>query len=132
MNEDNSQKKILIVEDDQFLRDFYQELLSSEGYQVEVAEDGEKGLNKVREGGWSLVLLDIMLPKKDGLQILTDLKSNPAQSPIGTIIVLTNLGNDAVVTKAFELGASGFLIKSAMNPDEVLTEIHGFLQKSAA
>lgn len=106
--EDKSSKKLLIVEDDQFLRDFYQELLSSEGYTVDVAEDGEKGWEKVHSGGWNLVLLDIMLPKKDGLQILTELKSQPAQSPNGPIIVLTNLGNDAVVTKAFQLGAAGF------------------------
>ena len=123
-------KKILIVEDDQFLRDFYQELLVSEGYIVDVAADGEIGLAKISHGGWNLVLLDIMLPKKDGLHILQDLKTKPPEKSNGPIVVLTNLGHDAVINQAFSLGASGYLIKSAMNPDQVLTEIHSFLSKS--
>lgn len=126
---DNSKIRILIVEDDQFLRDFYQELLASEGYMVDVAADGDIALNKIRSGGWNLVLLDIMLPKKDGLQILRDLKVQAPSMSNGPILVLTNLGHDTIINQAFELGASGYLIKSAMNPDEVLTEIHGFLQK---
>lgn len=121
--------KILIVEDDQFLRDFYQELLTSEGYTVDTAADGETALAKIRSGGWSLVMLDIMLPKKDGLQILQDIKAAPPQSPVGPIVVLTNLGHDTVINQAFGLGASGYLIKSALNPDQVLTEIHSFLAK---
>lgn len=128
---DNSKTKILIVEDDQFLRDFYQELLTSEGYTVDVASDGETALGKIKIGGWNLILLDIMLPKKDGLQILRDLKVQGPAQPNGPILVLTNLGHDTIINQAFELGASGYLIKSAMNPDEVLTEIHSFLQKGS-
>lgn len=123
-------KKILIVEDDQFLREFYQELLQGEGYQVEVAADGEVALAKLREGGYSLVLLDIMLPKKDGLQILRDLKVQPPQKNNGSIVILTNLGQDAIIKESFTLGAEGYLIKSALNPDEVLTEVKSYLNKS--
>lgn len=129
---DKSKTRILIVEDDQFLRDFYQELLSSEGYSVDVAADGEVALTKIRQGGWNLVLLDIMLPKKDGLNILRDLKVQGSAAPIGPIVVLTNLGNDAIINQAFSLGATGYLIKSALNPDEVLTEIHSYLQKASS
>lgn len=125
---DNSKIKILIVEDDQFLRDFYQELLAGEGYTVDTAEDGEIALAKIYQGGWNLIMLDIMLPKKDGLQILRELK-NRAASNNGPIIVLTNLGNDSIIKQAFELGATGYLIKSSVNPDEVLAEIHGILAK---
>ena len=123
-------QKILIVEDDQFLRDFYQELLTSEGYSVDVAADGEVALQKIVQGGWSLILLDIMLPKKDGLQILRDLKIQSVAQPNGPIVALTNLGHDAVIDQAFDLGANGYLIKSAMNPDEVLIEINSYLQKN--
>lgn len=126
---DNAKIKILIVEDDEFLRDFYQELLTSEGYTVDVAADGETALGKIRQGGWNLVLLDIMLPKKDGLQILRDLKVQGPVVPIGQIVCLTNLGNDTVINQCFSLGASGYLIKSALNPDQVLNEIHTFLQE---
>ena len=127
---DKTAKKILIIEDDQFLRDFYQELLIAEGYQVEVAPDGEIALAKLSQGGWDLVLLDIMLPKKDGLQILQDIKDRPPACAVGPIVVLTNLGHDTVINKAFVLGAGGYLIKSALNPDEVLKEVKSFLQKS--
>lgn len=126
---ENSGKKILLVEDDQFLRDFYQELLTSEGFIIDTAADGETALQKIRQGGWDLVLLDIMLPKKDGLHILQDLKVQGPSKSIGPIVVLTNLGHDTVINQAFTLGASGYLIKSALNPDQVLTEINSFLSK---
>ncbi|MBI2337594.1 response regulator [Candidatus Daviesbacteria bacterium] len=126
---DNSQKKILIVEDDQFLREFYQELLNGAGYFVDVAADGDIGLSKIQNNEYNLVLLDIMLPKKDGVQIMRDLKSNPPKSPNLAIVILTNLGQDLVIKECFELGAEGYLIKSALNPDQVLNEIKSYLQK---
>lgn len=127
---DNQQKKILIVEDDQFLREFYQELLTAEGYFVDVASDGEIALSKLRSNEYNLALLDLMLPKKDGVQILRDLKVNPPKSSQINIVVLTNLGQDAVIKECFNLGAEGYLIKSALNPDQVLTEVKSYLQKS--
>ncbi len=126
---DNSATKILIVEDDQFLREFYQELLQAEGYNIDAAADGEVGLQKILEGGFNLILLDIMLPKKDGIQILQDIKNRSAKK--GLIVVLTNLGQDSVIKQCFDLGADGYLIKSALNPDQVLTEIKSFLGKSS-
>lgn len=126
---ENKDKKILIVEDDQFLREFYQELLSTEGYQVDSAQDGQIALQKILQGGYNLVLLDIMLPKKDGVQILKDLKLQQSVKPNKAIVVLTNLGQDSIIKECFDLGANGYLIKSAMNPDQVLSEIHSYLQK---
>lgn len=121
--------KILIVEDDQFIREFYEDLLRGEGYSVETAVDGEIALAKIKQGGWNIIMLDIMLPKIDGLQILKDLKTNPPAVSNGSVIVLTNLGNNTIINQAFNLGATGYLIKSAMNPDEVLKEIKNFLPK---
>lgn len=120
--------KILIVEDDQFLREFYQELLTTEGYIIDTASDGEMALSKIYQGGWNLIMLDIMLPKKDGLQILRELNIKPASNN-GPILVLTNLGNDTIIKQTFDLGAVGYLVKSSMNPDEVLTEIRSILSK---
>mgnify|MGYP001588346746 CR=1 FL=1 len=127
---DNAGKKILIVEDDQFLREFYQELLQGEGFLVDVAADGEIALKKIQEDQFTLVLLDIMLPKKDGLQILRDLKIKPAANASVIIVALTNLGQDTVIKQAFELGAAGYLIKSALNPDQVLQEVKNYLRKA--
>lgn len=118
----------MVVEDDQFLREFYQELLTAEGYKVDVAPDGDTAFQKIHEGGYDLVLLDIMLPRKDGLQILRDIKEQGSKSPNKSIVMLTNLGQDMIIKQCFELGASGYLIKSSLNPDEVLTEINNHLK----
>lgn len=126
----DAKKKVLIVEDDQFLREFYQELLESEGMVVDTAGDGEEAVSKIHEGGYDLVLLDIMLPKKDGLQILKETKTTPPSNPNGPIVVLTNIGQDAIIKNCFEAGAAGYMIKSALNPDQVLQEIHNYLQIS--
>ncbi len=120
--------KILIVEDDQFLREFYQELLTEEGYFVDVAADGKVGLQKIQTQDYDLVLLDIMMPKKDGIAILTELKIKGVHSKNSKIVVLTNLGQDAIIKQCFDLGAQGYLVKSALNPDQVLSEIKSYLQ----
>lgn len=123
-------KKILVVEDDQFLREFYQELLTAEGYFVDMAAEGETAELKIQQNEYDLVLLDIMLPKKDGVQILRDLKIHPPKSPQVPIVVLTNLGQDTIIKECFSLGAAGYIIKSAMNPDQILTEIKSYLSKA--
>ncbi len=123
-------QRILVVEDDEFLRELYEELLKGESYDVTVAIDGEQGLNHMVEGGFELVLLDIMLPKMDGLEILRHLKDKPPKQPNGPVVLLTNLGQDSIIKEGFALGASGYLIKSAMNPDQVLSEVKVFLNKS--
>ncbi len=125
----NKPKRILIVEDDEFLRDFYNELLITEGYTVDTASDGQMGEDKIRLGSWDLIMLDIMLPKKDGLTILQDLKNEGGIKKFGNVIVLTNLGSDTVINQAFSLGAEGYLIKSSMDPEQVLNEIRSFLNK---
>jgi len=124
-------QKILVVEDDQFLRELYNELLTDEGYEVDLAEDGEIGLSKVQKGGYNLVLLDIMLPKLDGLEILRRIKDDPPVGPNGPVVLLTNLGQDSIIKEGFTLGASGYLIKSSMNPDQVLSEVKVFLSKGS-
>lgn len=122
--------KILVIEDDQFLRDLYTELLTGEGYNVQVGVNGEEGFAKISEGGYDLVLLDIMLPKIDGLEVLRRVKNQPPKVANGPIILLTNLGQDAIIKEAFALGATGYIIKSAMTPDQVLAEVKVFLKKS--
>lgn len=125
-------QRILVVEDDQFLRELYDELLKEEGYEVDLAPDGEDGLAKFQKGGYDLVLLDIMLPKIDGLEILRRVKNKPPEKPNGIVVLLTNLGQDSIIKEGFNLGASGYLIKSAMNPDQVLSEVKVFLSKAGA
>lgn len=103
----------------------------AEGYFVDVAADGEVGLTKVKSSHFDLVMLDLMLPKKDGVQILRDLKAGGGKPKNTAIVVLTNLGQDMVIKECFDLGADGYLIKSALNPDQVLTEVKSYLEKSS-
>lgn len=117
---------ILIVEDDKFLQDLYVELLTAENHQVDVADDGEVALEKLNHNQYDLVLLDIMLPKKDGLAVLKELPDD-RKKKVGQIVMLTNLGQEAVVQEGFTLGAVGHLVKSALAPDQVLTEVSRFL-----
>lgn len=128
----NDQKKILTVEDDQFLREFYQELLAAEGYLVDIASDGDMALQKITGNEYDLILLDIMLPKKDGVEILKELKTTPPKSANPLIVMLTNLGQDSIIKQCFDLGAHGYLIKSALNPDQVLAEIKSYLTKPSS
>ena len=125
-------QRILVIEDDQFLRDLYNELLREEGYEVELANDGEEGLSRMLKGGYDLVLLDIMLPKIDGLEIMRRVNKQKPEKPNGSIVLLTNLGQDSIIKEGFNLGANGYLIKSAMNPDQVLSEVKVFLTKGGA
>ena len=123
-------QKILVIEDDEFLRELYDELLKGEGYDVALAVDGEQGLAQISAGGFDLVLLDIMLPKMDGLEILRHVKAAPPKQKNGPVVLLTNLGQDSIIKEGFALGAAGYLIKSAMNPDQVLSEVKVFLNKN--
>lgn len=127
---DANTKKILIVEDDQFLREFYEELLLGEGFEIDSAPEGDSAAAKIYQGGYDLVLLDIMLPRRDGIQILQGNKTHPPLKTNGPIVVLTNIGQDAIIRQCFDLGASGYIIKSALNPDQVLQEIKNYLQIS--
>ena len=119
-------KKVCIIEDEVNLSEMYKILFEQEGYEVRCAFDGESGLKLIEEYKPDLVLLDIMLPKKDGLAVLKEL-SDDRKKKVGQIVMLTNLGQEAVVQEGFTLGAVGHLVKSALAPDQVLTEVSRFL-----
>lgn len=122
-------KKILVVEDDNFLREIYMEILEDAGFYVDSAVDGEEGYEKVRQGGWDLILLDIVLPKMDGLTIMRKIKTDASTKPSKALVFLTNLDNDVQIKEALELG-SGYLIKSQLTPDNLLKEISVYLELS--
>ncbi|TSC62578.1 MAG: response regulator receiver [Parcubacteria group bacterium Gr01-1014_48] len=115
--------KLLLVEDDPLMVRMYQRKLINDGYDVEVAVNGEDGLVKIRSFSPDLVLLDIMMPKVNGLQVLERVKSDPTISKI-PIIILTNLGGSQEdIERGLELGAVAYLVKSAYRPDEVVAKV---------
>lgn len=121
-----NQKKILLVEDEDFIRDLYVRQLSKEGFQIKSAPDGQTGLKMLQTESFDLLLLDIMLPGMNGLQLLREFKTKNPQSPMITIL-LTNLGQEAVIKEGFELGAQAYLIKASYTPDQVVQEVKNAL-----
>ncbi len=123
---DSKKEKILIIEDDFFIRELYNRQFVKDGYTVVTAEDGPDGLIKASQENPDLILLDIMLPKLNGLDLLRTLKSKPETKPI-PVILLTNLGQESVIKEGFEYGAESYLIKSAYTPSQIIEEIKNFL-----
>lgn len=119
--------RILVVEDDQALRDLYVLILKDAGFTVDEAADGEAALAAMQKGGYDLVLLDIVLPRMDGIKILEHLKVNPPAAPNKKIVVLSNLGQDETIGNAMALGSVGYLIKSDYTPDQIVLRIQEFL-----
>ena len=120
--------KILVVEDEPDLNKLYQELLLGEGYDVQSATDGKQALDILEQGGFDLVLLDIMLPSLDGLQILERLKDTPPAKPNKRIVLLTNLNQDEVIAQAVQLDVYGYIIKSDYTPEQFLEIIKKMLK----
>ena len=122
-------KKILIVEDDAFLRQIYSDTLQPEGYIVDVAVDGQDGLGKIKQGGYDLVLLDILMPKINGFDVMEMLKHDPEyKNNNKCIIFLTNLDNENDIKRALALG-NGYLIKSQLTPGDLVKEVKMYLEK---
>lgn len=118
--------KILLIEDDAFLAGMYVTKLNLEGFEVQTAGDGEKGFKMAQAEPPSLILLDIILPKMSGFDVLKDLKSDKKTKDI-PIILLTNLGQRDDVQKGLKLGAQDYLIKAHFMPSEVVEKIKKLL-----
>ncbi len=118
--------KILVVEDDELLREMYTDTLTAEGHQVEIAEDGELGYEKIKKGGWDLILLDIIMPKMSGLDLMQKLQGTQVETPNKCIIFLTNLDKGEEISRALKLG-NGYLIKSQITPGDLVQRVNSYL-----
>lgn len=115
-------KKVLVVEDDVVLNKALNDFLSAEGFDVVVAMDGEEGIRKASEYNPDLVLLDIIMPKKDGYEVIKEMKADEKMKNI-PIVLLTNLGSINDVEKALELGATTYLVKADYKLEEITQKI---------
>lgn len=111
--------KILIVEDDTLISRLYQSVLQFEGFEVDVAGDGETGLTKAKIFKPTLILLDIMMPKMNGLEVLDKLKADEELKTV-PVVVLTNLAGQNDAATALSKGAVKYIIKSEHTPKEVM------------
>jgi len=115
-------KKILFIEDESALQKTFGDLLKREGYEMISALDGEEGLKMAKEESPDLILLDLILPKIHGFNVLKRLKEDEQTKEI-PVVVLTNLEGIKDVNKAIELGATTYLVKASYSLDEVMAKI---------
>ena len=120
-------KKILVVDDEDSVREIYRHEFLNNGYTVVVAQDGEEGLLKAGEEQPDVMLLDIMLPKMSGIEVLRALKENELTKKI-PVLLLTNLGEETIIKEGFELGADGYLLKVSYTPSQVVDEVKKFFE----
>lgn len=115
-------KVILLVDDDLTLREMYDERLKAEGFDIIQASNGDEALRKAKENKPNIILLDIMMPKVNGFDVLKELKADPELKDI-PVIILTALIQDVDRVQGKKLGATDYIVKSETMPGEVLVKI---------
>lgn len=133
MSEKNRKRRktILLVEDEKDLQEIYKTKLTLEGYKIITASSGTETIDLVSKQKPDLILLDVILPQKDGFAVLKELKSDPKTKDI-PVIIFSNLGQDWEIQKGKELGAVRFLTKANFTPKEVVKVVKDILKKSSA
>jgi DNA-binding response OmpR family regulator len=126
-----NQKRIILIEDEDFIRDLYVRQLNLAGLKTDGFGSGNEGLQAIQKEHYDILLLDIMLPDINGLEILKQVKQTEATKSL-PVILLTNLGQDTIIKEGFELGAEGYLVKAAYTPDQIVQEVKNVLQKHSA
>jgi len=122
-------RKILLVEDDVFVSDIYSRELKKGGYEVEIAGDGLEGVERAKADKFDLILLDIMMPKKTGVDVLKELRAPNSPAMETPVYLLTNLGQGSIIRQAIEIGAQGYLLKARVLPSQVLQAVNEFFEK---
>jgi CheY-like chemotaxis protein len=119
-------RKLLIAEDDFFIRDIYSKVFSLSGYEVQVAVDGMDAFEKIKATQYDMILLDIMMPRMTGIDVLKNVRALSTPSKSTPIFIITNLGQQNVIEEAFKLGMDGYILKSQVSPQQIVDEINNF------
>ena len=122
-------KKILIIEDEEILLDLLREKLRALGFKVFTASDGEAGFAAIREIKPDLVLLDIVMPKMGGFEVMEEMQKDPSIKDI-PVIIISNSGQPVELDKAKQLGAKDWLIKTEFDPQEVINKVFNVLERT--
>jgi len=115
-------KKVLIIEDEEIMIDLLQKKLAKEGYEISIARDGEKGLEVMKEVKPDLILLDIIMPKMGGFEVMEEMNKNKELKKI-PVVVISNSGQPVELDRAQKLGAKDWLIKTEFDPQEVIDKV---------
>ena len=119
----DNKKKILVIEDEETLIDLLVTKLKAAGYQVETATDGESGLKKIKSKRPDIILLDIVMPKKNGYEVMEEMRAENISIPV---IIISNSGQPVEIEKTKKLGAVDYLIKTEFSPQEVLEKVSNY------
>ncbi len=119
-------KKILIIEDEEIMLDLIRRKMTSEGYEVIVARDGEEGLRMIKDGQPDLVLLDLVMPKRNGFSVLEEVQKDEELRKI-PIVIVSNSGHPVELSRARKLGARDWLVKTEFDPRELVEKVKGQL-----
>lgn len=126
--------KVLVVDDEEGAREMFEEILSElsgrTDWEISVAVDGNDALAKCEAIKFDLLLLDIMMPKKDGIQTLNEMKKDPVRYGTPRIIMLTNIGGDLAIEEALKIGASGYRLKNDVEADGLIQMVDEELKKA--
>ncbi|MBI1863200.1 response regulator [Candidatus Microgenomates bacterium] len=122
-------KKLLLIEDEDTLRFLYNRQLTHAQYAVDQAANGEEGVKFMNQNAYDLILLDLMLPDTNGIDILRKLNTE-GQIKKSPIILLTNLADDAIIQEAYRLGIIGYIIKAQFTPDQIIQQVDDFVTKA--
>jgi len=120
--------KVLIIEDEVSLLDVLQKKLEKEGYQVFAACDGEEGLRQMEAVKPDVVLLDIVMPRINGMEVLQKMQQSESMSQI-PVLIISNSGEPIEIDRALKLGAKDYIIKTEFDPQEVLEKMAKILAK---
>lgn len=121
--------KVLLIEDDPMIYRLYQKLFTLEGFEIEIAENGNVGLKKLNEAKPDILLMDIMMPEMNGLEMLAKVKEDPETKDI-PVVVLTNIADMNITQMALQKGAVLCIIKSQTEPEEVINSVKAVLSRS--
>jgi len=119
-------KSILIVDDDPAVLTIMKDELTSEGFEVDTAKDGRAGLQKTLQGNPDLVILDLMMPFMDGLEVLREIRADERCKDTA-VMLLTQVGDKDKIAKAVELGVAGYLIKADYSTPEIIAKVKDLL-----
>ena len=120
--------KILLVEDDPFLSSLLKNRLQKEGFEIILVRDGDEALNSLNNFAPNLILLDIILPKKSGFEVMEEVKKNPQfKNQTTPIIIISNLGQPEDIDRGRKLGAVEYFIKAKISIDELIEKIKSFI-----
>jgi DNA-binding response OmpR family regulator len=125
----NSNKKILVIEDEEPLVELYKEILEDAGFKVKYAYSGDEGAELAAKEKFNLILLDLMLPtgSMNGTYVLSLIKGDKDKYGDPLVVVLTNLTNEAVIKDVLEQKADGFLMKTELTPEQIVKEVQNYL-----